>query len=129
MLQDMVATLTQRLLKEIEAMRAMTEVALLNEDTFDPTLPRTCFLGQMFHGDLGRAEHYRDKIGMAFADLSIYRGDVMTPLEVWSAYMWDIDKELVLKVFRYIKGTTDILPDIRYDEVQIMGEEPQEDAF
>jgi hypothetical protein len=115
--------LTEALREEIQLFREQEEVELLKEESFDPSHYGSCFLAQIYGHDEqdNSARPYRNKIGYAIYGLGPYRALVMTPLETWSAYMWDHDKELVMQVFRYIKGTSDTLPEVCYEEVEIIG--------
>jgi hypothetical protein len=118
--------LTTALREEIELFRNSDRTKLLKEEEFNPTKSYSCFLGQTYYqNDEDRsnwAQSYREEIGFATRDLGKFDGSMMTPLEVWSAYMWSIDKELVLNVLRYVKGTSDVLPEVRYEEAQIVGQ-------
>jgi hypothetical protein len=76
----------------------------LNWKKFDPTKSESCFLGQLFgDGDeIKESKKYRAEVG----DIPSEEWDCnMTPLEIWSANKWEQgDKQVVKKVFKYIKG-------------------------
>lgn len=113
--------LTNALLEEIALFKGSEEAKLLDEKTFDPLSNMACFLGQS--GQQGRSFDandgtYRGKIGKVPIGYGLSSYNDMTPLEVWSAYYWTRDKELVLNVLRYIKGEKDTLPEVIYAEVE-----------
>jgi len=121
-MRELVIGLTMALEEEIDMLREMPEREKIKLDALDPTNSTTCFLGQIYGQETQMEElrvsvGYRQKVGVARLDLGDYDGSVMTPLEVWSAYMWDINKELVMDVFRYIKGEIDTMPEVEYREV------------
>jgi hypothetical protein len=118
--------MTMALIEEIQLFKKQEKTELLREELFDPSRYGSCFLAQIYGYDEqdNSARPYREKIGLAIYGLGPYHALIMTPLETWSAYMWDHDKELVMKVFRYITGKEHVLPDIRYEEIQIVGSIP-----
>lgn len=104
--------LTAALVEEINFWRNSEFTKNLDESTFNPQVSIHCFFGQT-------RQHYtglRENIGRVPIGYNLtYYQDGMTPLEVWSAHWWVMEKELVLKVLRYIKGETDELPPVVYD--------------
>lgn len=113
------SALTNALLEEIALFKSSEGAKLLNEETFDPLSNKACFLGQSGQQGLyGSQGDYREKIGRIPYDYGLASFNNMTPLEIWSAYYWTRDKELVLNVLRYIKGENDTLPEVVYAEVK-----------
>jgi hypothetical protein len=99
--------------QEIDMFKVSDRAKSLDEKTFNPLFPDSCFLGQT-GSDISN-NTYRSNIGMVPHWLGLGKYNSMTPLEVWSAYHWLIDREKVLKVLRYIKGESGMLPDLNWD--------------
>lgn len=112
--------LTNTLKEEIELFRKSDKAKLLNTETFDPLRSTECYLGQTGQQtsifESFQDTPYRATIGIVPPDLGLARLNYMTPLEIWSAYYWDKDKELVLKVLQYIKGEIDTCPEVVFAE-------------
>lgn len=106
------AALTAALVEEINFWRNSEFAKNLDESTFNPKIPSFCFFGQTQQQHTGIRE-YIGGVPRGY-ELSFYEPG-MTPLEIWSAYWWEGEKEVVLNVFRYIKGETDELSPIVYD--------------
>jgi hypothetical protein len=108
---EMSENLTEALRKEIDLLAGLPERERLDIETFDPRLPSTCFLGQMFlqkhFSGSGRAKEHRQQVGAISpqSGTDFRTSGTMTPLEVWSAEMWQAgNKEIVKQVFCYIKS-------------------------
>lgn len=113
------------LLEEIMLFRESGKASELNEETFDPTKVRTCFLGQTGQQDtsvFSVDSEYRNKIGIVPVGLGLKTPEggsyldngTMTALEIWAAANWIPCRDKVIEVLRYIKGKSDVIPEVTY---------------
>ena len=116
LLQD---SLLQTLRAEIEIYKAFPKNnAKPDLKAFNPTNPKTCFMGQGFG---------QKHSGWSDADLDIYRkriGTINHPiwgnctlLEIWGADHYQSDNDMVVGVFKYCYGMRKTLPILKFNSI------------